>query len=351
MNGFVVFFGGEALPWLEIEDGRVIGRGEDFQGSGLTVTAVAPASGVTYRVCALGGLSPAQALAAARLDAVDVSLGTDRHVAVGRDGDHYVISDKAKMRAWLAELAERGITASALIPAPSLLPVSESGFVRGALHDETVLRSAETGLAEDGVVSPLVVGDAPVRTLDALELEQAIVASVASPPLNLLQGEFAPRTDWSAGSGYWRRMAILAAVAGAVTLAIPVAQWMRLSISTAALGEQSATIAALALGERSASDDAIERLEDKLADLRGGGAGFLPTLGVVTSAMESMPNTELGALAFDADGTLRATIRATGQPEIDGLGRAIEARGFNVSQGAPRTIQGRAEVEIQVRPQ
>lgn len=350
MNGFVVFLGGEALPWLEIEDGLVTGRGEDFQGPGQTVTAVVPASGVSYRPCALGGLSPAQALAAARLDATEVSLGPDRHVAVAQAGDHYAISDKTKVQAWLAELANRGITASALIPAPSLLPVPETGFVRGALHDETVLRSAETGLAEDGTISPLVVGDAPVRTLDAAELEQAIAAAVASPPLDLLQGEFAPRTDWSAGSGYWRRMAIFAAIAGALTLAIPLAQWARLSMATASLDEQSATIAALALGERSASDDAIDRLQDKLADQRGGGAGFLPTLGVVTAAMESIPNVELGTLAFDADGTLRATVRANGQPEIDVLSRAIEGRGFTVNQGAPRTMQGRAEIELQVRP-
>ena len=350
MNGFVVFLGGEGLPWLEIEDGLVTARGEDFQGSGLSVTAVAPASGVTYRACALGGLSTAQALAAARLDAADVSLGVDRHVAVAQDGNHYVISDKARMEAWIAELAGRGITALALIPAPSLLPVPESGFVRGVLHDETVLRSADAGLAEDGTVSILVVGDATVRTLEAPELEQAIATAVASPPLDLLQGEFAPRTDWNAGPGYWRRVVMLAAVAGAITLAIPIAQWMRLSLSTAALDEQGATIAALSLGERSASEDAIDRLQDKLADQRGGGAGFLPTLGSVTAAMESIPNVELGALAFEPDGTLRATVRASGQPEIDVLGRAIEGRGFAVTQGAPRATQGRAEVEIQVRP-
>lgn len=350
MNGFVVFLGGETLPWLEIEDGVVTARGEDFQGSGLAVTAVVPASGVSYRPCVLGGLSPAQALAAARLDAAEVSLGVNRHVAVAEAGDHYVIADGAKMRAWLSELDSRGLTASALIPAPSLLPAPETGFVRGALHDETVLRSADTGLAEDGTISPLVVGDAPVRTLEAAELEQAIAAAVASPPLDLLQGEFAPRTDWSTGSGYWRRMAIFAALAGALTLAIPLAQWMRLSMATASLDEQSATIAALALGERSASEDAIDRLQDKLADQRGGGAGFLPTLGVVTAAMESIPNVELGTVAFDADGTLRATVRANGQAEIDVLSRAVEGRGFTVSQGAPRSMQGRAEVELQVRP-
>jgi len=316
----------------------------------VAVTAVAPASGITYRPASLGGLSPAQALAAARLDAAEVSLGENTHVAVAEAGDHYVIAAKAKMQEWLSRLAEYEIVPSAIIPAPSLLPVPESGFVRGVLHDEAVLRSAATGLEDDGTISPLVVGEAPVRTLDAPELEQAIAAAVEAPPLNMLQGDFAPRADWTAPAGYWRRLAIFAGLAAAMMLAVPLAQWMRLSMATSSLDTQSATIAALALGDRSPSDDAIDRLQDKLADLRGGGAGFLPTLGVMTAAMESMPNVELGPLAFEADGTLRATVRAGGQPEIDVLSRTIEGRGFAVSQGAPRTAQGRAEAEIQVRP-
>lgn len=350
MSGYVVFLGGDTLPWLEVEDGRVIERGEDFRETGVSVTAVAPASSITFRPASLGGLSPAQALAAARLDAADVSLGANRHVAVAAAGDHYVIADKTKMQGWLSTLAEYEIAPSAIIPAPDLLPVPETGFVRGVLHDEAVLRSAGAGLEDDGAISPLVVGDAPVRTLEAPELERAIAMAVEAPPLDLLQGDFAPRTDWTAPAGYWRRLAIYAGVACALTLAVPLAQLVRLSMATSSLDEQSATIAAKALGEMSGSEDAIDRLQDKLADQRGGGAGFLATMGVVTGAMESMPNIELGALSFDPDGTLRATIRAGGQPEIEVLSRVIEGNGFAVNRGTQRSGQGRAEVEIQVRP-
>lgn len=350
MSGFVVFLGGETLPWLEVEHGRVIGRGEDFRESDAAVIAVAPASSVTYRSAAFGGLSPAQALAAARLDAGEVSLGTERHVAVAEAGDHYAMTDKAKMREWLSRLAEHDIIPSAIIPAPSLLPVPETGFVRGILHGETVLRSAQTALEDDGAVSLLVVGDSAVRTLDALELERAIAAAIAAPALDLLQGDFAPRTDWSASAGYWRRMAIFAGIAAVLTLAVPLAQWTRLSMATSSLDAQGAAIAAKALGEVSASEDAIDRLQDQLADQRGGGAGFLPTLGVVTAAMESMPNVELSALSFDPDGTLRATLRAGRQAEIEIVRRAIETRGFSVTQGMPGNGQGRAEIELQVRP-
>ena len=139
--------------------------------------------GATIGIIGGGQLGRMLAMAAARLGYRTVVLEPQEDAPASQVTNGQIVAAYDDPAA-LAELAERGITASAVIPAPSLLPVSESGFVRGALHDETVLRSAETGLAEDGIVSPLVVGDAPVRTLDSLELEQAIVASVASPPLD-----------------------------------------------------------------------------------------------------------------------------------------------------------------------
>ena len=350
MSGLVVFLGGEMLPWLRVEDGAIIERGEDLAQSGETVTAIAPASGLTFRVATFTDLSPAQALAAARLEAADASLGSDRHVVVADAGDHYVVTDKAAMQGWLAQLAEHGLTATSLIPAPSLLPVPETGFVRVELPGETMLRSAKAALAEDGTISALIVGDAPVRTLGRSELERAIATAAISPPLDLLHGDFAARADWGAASGYWRHLATLSSAIVVLTLAIPLAQWVRISMSTSALDRQSATIAAKALGEARASDDAVERMQQRLVAQRGGGAGFLATQAAVASAVESTPNVELASLSFDSVGTLRATIRASGRPELDALRNAIGARGFAVTEGAPTTTQGRAEVEFQVRP-
>jgi general secretion pathway protein L len=351
MSGIVVFLGGDAFSWLQIADGKIVGHGDDFRGPDVVVTAIVPAAGVTYRNASFGGLSPAQALAAARLDAEDVSLGSDRHVAVAGAGDYYVVTGKEAMQAWMLMLAERGLQAIALVPSPSLLPVPVSGFVRAELPHETVLRSASTALAEDGVISLLVVGDQPVANLGQADFEDALVAAVEHPPINLLQGDFAIRANWDAAPGYWRRMAVFAALLVGLTLAIPLAQWTRLSMATAALDRQSATIAAKALGEASGSDDAIERLQDELVDQRGGGAGFLATQAALTKAIESIPGVELSSQSFDPDGTMRAMVRAAGQAEIDALRLAVEKREFSVTEGTPTATQGRAEVEFQMRPQ
>ena len=350
MSGFVVFLGEDALPWLQVEDGSVVAHGDDLRDCDEVVTAIVPANSITYRNASFEELSPAQALAAARLDAAEFSLGGDRHVAVAEAGDYYVVTEKAKMQDWLARLAMRGLRATAIIPSPSLLPVPASGFVRAELPHETVLRSADAALGEDGVISAMIVGDAPVTTMGQGDFEEAAAAAAEYPPLNLLQGDFASRTDWGAIPGYWRRMAGFVALLAGLTLAIPMAEWTRLTLATAALDDQSATIAAKALGEARASDDAVERLQDKLVDQRGGGAGFLATQAAVVGAIESTPGVELSSLSFDPEGTMHAMIRATSAPETDALRRAIEARDFAVTESAQAGSQGRAEVEFQVRP-
>ena len=350
MSGLVVFLGEDELPWLQIENGEVVAQGDNLRGSDEAVTAIVPAGSVTYRNASFGELSPAQALAAARLAAVDASLGSDRHVAVADAGDYYVITDKDTMQGWLFRLAERELQAVAVIPSPSLLPVPASGFVRAELPHETVLRSAGTALAEDGVISLLVVGDQPVVNMGQADFVEAVAAATERPPINLLQGDFAIRANWDAATGYWRRMAIFAVLLLGLTLAIPLARWTRLSMATAALDRQSATIAAKALGEASASDDAVERLQDELVEKRGGGAGFLATQAALIKAIESNSGVELSSLSFDPDGTMRAMVRATGKAEIDALRHAVEEQPFSVTEGTQTTTQGRAEVEFQMRP-
>ena len=350
MTGLVVFLGSDEIPWLQVESGKVVAHGGDLRGSDDFVIGIVPARSVTYHNASFGELSPAQALAAARLDAADVSLGSDRHVAVADAGDYYVVTEKQTMQGWLSRLDERELKAVALIPSPSLLPAPVSGFVRGELPHETVLRSARTALAEDGAISSLVVGDQSVTRMEQAELEGAIAAASEHPEINLLQGDFAIRANWDATPEYWRRTAILAALFVGLTLAIPLAQWARLSMATAALDRQSAAIAAKALGETSGSDDAAERLQDELIDKRGGGAGFLATQAAVIKAIEPIPGVELSSLSFDPDGTMRAMVRAKGRPEIDAVRRAVERGRFSVTEGTQTTTQGRAEVEFQVRP-
>lgn len=350
MTGLVAFLGRDSIPWLRIEDGAIAARGDDLTDTDEAIVAIAPVEGTALHAAAFGDLSPAQALAAARVEAADVSLGAERHVAVSATGDHYVVTDRDVMLGWIGQMEARGLQAAVLVPAASLLPAPESGFVRAEMPHETVLRSADTALAEDDEIAPLLVDDEPVVSMGAAELELAIVAASSAPPLNLLQGEFLPRADWAAGIGYWRRMVILSGIFLALTMAIPVAHWARLSMATADLDAESAAIASKALGEAAATDDSVDRLQQALAARRGGGLGYVATQAAILAAIESSPGTELGSLAFDPDGTLRATVRGPTPAAIDAVRAALDSRGFAVTQGAQTNNGGRMQADFQVRP-
>lgn len=353
MSLTILFTGQEPTPWLRIEEGVVTERGDGPPLPENPVLAVIPADRVSWRVLDLTALSPAQALVAARLDAAESSLGDplDRHVAVKADRDGYVVTSRTGLQALLAELGLSNLDVAAVVPSPALLPVPDEGYVRGAMPHETVLRSAAGGLRDDGELSGLVLGDAAVRTLTPDELDEAVAQAAARPDVNLLQGEFAPRTQWVADTGYWTRMARYAAIGLALTLAIPVAKWAKLTASTSALERQGAEVAARALGEAAASPDAALRLRTRLTERRGGGAGFVPTEAVLARAIEMQPNAEIAMLGFDPDGAMRATVRGTSQADLDTVRTTLTAAGFAVSMAGQTSNQGRLQAEFTVRPQ
>jgi general secretion pathway protein L len=352
MSRIVLFAGGANMPWLRIEDGAIAERGEDHPPADVPATVVIPSDQVSWRTIDATALSPAQALVAARLDAAESSLGdpSDRHVAVVAGGHAYVLTSRSALRTLLAEMTALEMAVDTVLPSPALLPEPDEGFVRAALPLEVVLRSASGGLREDGAVSALVVGEAPLRTLSEEEVDASILAAAEQPGINLLQGEFAPRTQWVADPGYWMRMARYAGIALALTLAIPVAKWVKLGSSTASLDREASEIAARALGEAAAGPDAALRLRNRLAERRGAGAGFVPTEAVLARVIEMQPNAELSMMAFEPDGTMRATLRGTSQADLDAVRTGLESAGFAASLSGQTGNQGRLQAELSVRP-
>jgi type II secretion system protein L len=351
MSVSVLFVGVEPTQWLRLEDGAVVASGEGAPDLDTPVVAVVRSERVAWRSFDATALAPAQALVAARMDAAEASLGNpdDRHVAVAEARDGYVVTSQRDLRMTLAGLDAMGLQPTATIPSWALLPVPDAGFVRAVFPGETVLRAAGGGLSEDGDISSLIVGDAPVRTLTREELEAAIAAAAIMPSPNLLQGEFAPRTDWGAEAGYWRRIGIFAALALVLTFVVPLAKWARLVASTSSIERESASIASKALGEAKPTPDAILRLRGKLSERRGGGIGYLATETAILRAVEGQTNAELASFGFDADGTARAPVRATSQSELDGIRNALAAAGLEATLGQTSTNQGRPQAEMTVK--
>lgn len=332
---------GDADPWLwlDVRDGAIGARGEGLPEAvepGTTpVIAVAPAAAVALHWADLPDRSQAQAIAAARLLVAEASMAplADLHVAVGAEAGLVErpigVVANARIAEWLATLIAAGLEPAAIVPAPMLLPRPDEGYVLGDLGvGGRVVRGATSGFAHEDGLTELVVGDAPVETLDRVALERAIVAALADPPLDLRQGPFARRHRTAIDWPLVRRLAWLIVAIMSVTLLITLTRTVRYGLAADTLEAQADALARQGLPRGETVNDAARQLTDRLAKLRGAGIGFSTTAAAATSAVQSVPGAEVTTLAFDPNGDLRVGIAVQGEGQIIDIQRRIQAAGF-----------------------
>ena len=351
---------GAAGGWLLLRDGAVAARGAgvaDLPAGVRGVAAVVPGEEVGLHWLDLpAGLAPAQAQAAARLLAADVSAQplADVHVAAGREGElgalrPVALAPIAAMERWLETVRALGLEPDLIVPDTALLPVPEEGFTRFDRDGIALWRGPEAAVALEAELAELVVGDAPVALLDFAAFEAALPAQLARPLVNLRQGPFARRREWRLQGPRLRRLAILALLLAVATLALQLAQIMAYTLAADRAEEETRRIAATALSRSPGAAGAAD-LTRRLAELRGGGVGFGTIAGAVFAAVQAAPNIELAALTFGVDGSLRITARADTPASFNELAARIEGAGFSVSRLAPRTTEGRQLQDMTVRP-
>ena len=353
--------------WLRLRDGAVVGRGAELEGlpdlvdaetgAAVRVAAAVPGDAVTVHWLEVpAGLAPAQAGAAARLMAAEVSAQpvSDMHVAVGPEAEGDLLRAVAlvpalTMAGWIGRLQARGLDPDVVIPEPLLLQPPAEGLVR---HDRgsiplyrgpTEAFSVEPGLAE------IIIGKAPVETIDAGRFEAGLAAAVAAPPVDLRQGAFAKRRRWAIEWPWVRRMAMLGAAILLVTLAIQIAAILRYTYAADALEAETAAVAAAALPGLGQVSDPSAALERRLSELGGGGAGYSALAAAMFGAVQATPNVQLTAMTFDRDGSLRATVQGDMPATFSSLEQRIEAAGFEAELGAIRSGGGQPTAEMTVR--
>jgi general secretion pathway protein L len=123
----------EIEGWLQLEGGAVVARGpalddlppliDPQSGAALRVVAVVPGEATALHWLEVpAGLAPAQAIAAARLAAAEVSLQpiSDMHVAVGAEGEEAMrpvaIVPALTMGGWLSKLQAAALDPDVVIP-------------------------------------------------------------------------------------------------------------------------------------------------------------------------------------------------------------------------------------------
>ncbi|MGH6616156.1 type II secretion system protein GspL [Sphingomonas sp.] len=346
--------------WLRIADDVVKARGEgfpkDMDPDAPPPVAIAPADSVTLHWAELPDRSAAQSVTAARMLAADASASpiADLHVAVGREDDHAErpigVVSVSQMHHWLAALAANGVDPAMLLPAPMLLPRPEEGYVRADLGGEGVVRGATSGFADEARLTELVTGGTAPATLGRDELEAAIVAAVASPALDLRQGMFARRRKLALDWALIRRLGWLSVAILAVTLFITIVSIIKYSLAADALEQRADTLARQGLPRGETVNNADRQLDERLSRLRGGGLGFTRTAAAVSSAVRSVPGAELTALAFDANGDVRATISADREAAAADVRSRLVAQGFVVPAATFEAANGRVSGQLKVSP-
>jgi general secretion pathway protein L len=162
----------------------------------------------------------------------------------------------------------------------------------------------------------------------------------AGTPINLLQGDYAPKSGAAVGWQAWRVAAIL--LAGLIALHVigktvqlqflksherKVEASIREAVRTALPGEVSAL-------------DARKRMEQRLSAARGAGSGLLPALQALVQVHDAAPGAALQSVNFH-NGEIEMKLSAPDAASLDHLSQALKSNGWQADLlGGTNTGQG-----------
>ena len=329
--------------WQRFADGAVVASGPGWPASTDPVVIAAPGETVALHWLDLPELAPAQAAAAARLMLGDRLGEADPHVVVapGSGVRPVAVVARAALAGWLAECAAAGITPTALVPEPLLLPEPAQGWCVLAEAGRTIARSRDAALAGEADLVALIIGNAPTAP--------ATLALPEPLPLNLLQGDFSPQTRWQPPPGLWRRLSLLAAVLAGLWLGGDIAALLRARASAASADAQTLAIARPLLPADSADAASAAAQVQALARTRGADGGLAALAAPLANAIAARPSgAGLASLAYTPTGGLVAGV-AGGEAEARALADALNAAGLNARAGITRATADGSTTDVTVQ--
>ena len=355
---------GDEGPWLRLDDGRVVDRGEGFASIPVpdadpevaeTVVGIVPGADVAIHWVDLPDLAEAQAAAAARLMASEVSAERldNLHVALSvrrSGGDERIMGvvGADRMAAWIAEGQAAGFDPDALVPETLLLEPPSEGLVTTQSGPLLLARGKRQAFAVEPEMLPLLGDGARLTPITADEVEARLGAVLASWPLDLRVGAFKKRRRWRIDWPLVRRLALLAGACFLVNALIQLTLIARYNEDADRAEARTAAVARTALPRNTRIRDPQAQLAERLSTLRGGGIGLTATLGGLFEALRTAPNVEVQALQFDPSGTLRVTLSAVSGGDLGLVGTALAARGLVAEPGDIRAAGGRQIVEYRI---
>lgn len=367
----VATLGDENAPhpaWLRVDDGVIVDSGQDDgwvvawekpqdPAAADRLVALAPAADVPLRWLHYPDAAPAQAAAAARIDALKDSLGdgASLHVVTGQPAGEgqavpVAVTTHAAMAAWAGWLKARDLAPVAIIPATAAVPPPEPDTLWTAeIGGEQVVRSADRAYLSDPELDPLIAGNHAVMPLDSDRMREALLLTLAAPPLDLLSGGWKPKRNWSIDPAILRTAKLLLIALLAISVLVPVIYAIRLAADT---GRADEAVVAMAKKAGVAAPDpaaAEAELDRRLAAAGGGPFAFSVPASALYDAMGDAPGVSLKTLSHRIDGTLTTTLAAPRAEDINQVLLALQARGYRITAQPMAGSDGQQMANITIR--
>jgi len=358
---------GRDMPpnWYRVDGARIARRGRgtewlppersDEQAEPVgRVMLVLPPHATTLHWIATPGMTARQGAAAARLMALEASIGEagGLHAVVAANDDpeapHVVaIASQSAMAHWVGWCAEHGIEQASFVPAGLLLPAPESGFVRGPVGGLEVVRGGDTAFDGEDAAAPFIIGEQAVVPVPPETVDAALLDALEEPPLDLRQGSYAVARPRLFDRARLTRMLVMVGLMALASLLISLITIIRLNAEAARLDAQTVALAQTidpAIADPEAADS---RMTARLAG-PGGRGGFTGMMAGVMTAMQANPNVVLNNVNQGADGSLRLQLAAGRAEEINDVLIAIQEAGWRISANAVQQRGDRLTADIMV---
>lgn len=354
--------------WLRVDDGVIVDSGQDDNWVAAwekprdntpddRLVALAPAADVPLRWLHYPDAAPAQAAAVARIDALKASLGdaSALHVVAGEPADAgqavpVAVTTHSAMTAWTDWLKARELTPAAIIPAAATVPPPEPEALWTAeVGNERIVRSADRAWPSDPELDPLIAGGHAIAPLDADRMREALLLTIAVPPLDLLSGGWKPKRRWSVDPAMLRLAKNLLIALIVVSLLIPIIYAVRLSSDT---GRADDAVIAMAKKAGVTAPDAAAaeaELDRRLAAAGGGPLAFSVPASALYDAMGDAPGVTLKTLSHRTDGTTTTTLAAPRVEDINQVLLALQARGYRITAQPMAGSDGQQMANITIR--
>jgi general secretion pathway protein L len=284
---------------------------------------------------------------------------------------------RKRLDAWLGELRAGGIVPNALcseadgvpdIPATLVIVIEgeritgrkpgRAPFVFEGLPLAQVLALVLTGKADEPELRHVRVFTEELEALgaqfasaDVKILNDGVFPFLAAtlaqrPATNLLQGPYAPKSNWIALTKPWRLAASLVAASVALSLVLQVAEYWQLRRADAALDEVVAPACQRVVGDSSTSgcQREVRRRLGESTDTAT--EDFLSTLAAIAAARD--PEMRIDALSY-RNRAMNLQLVAPGLPVIDAFSRELEeTRRFDVEIEVANPLESGTEGRLRI---